>query len=46
MQHARGLIGAGTVLQLGVLSSASALALAPVMERNGGIMFTSGAGAD
>ena len=46
VQHARELIGAGTVLQLGVLSSASALAVAPVMAREGGIMFTCGAGSD
>lgn len=43
---ARELIGMGVNLQLGVMSSAVALAMGPLMEGEKGIMITSGAGTE
>lgn len=43
---ARELTGMGINLQLGVMSSAAALAMGPLMEGENGIMITSGAGTE
>lgn len=43
---ARELLGNGVNLQLGVMSSAVALAMGPLMEGENGIMITSGAGTE
>ncbi|RBI71943.1 branched-chain amino acid ABC transporter substrate-binding protein [Roseovarius sp. TE539] len=43
---ARELIGAGANLQLGTISSAVALAMGPLLESEGGVVITSGAGTD
>ncbi|MEY8839097.1 ABC transporter substrate-binding protein [Cribrihabitans sp. XS_ASV171] len=43
---ARELIGAGTNLQLGTISSAVALAMGPLLQSEGGVVITSGAGTE
>lgn len=43
---ARELIGAGANLQLGTISSAVALAMGPLLESEGGVVITSGAGTE
>lgn len=43
---ARELIGAGANLQLGTISSAVALAMGPLMQSEGGVVITSGAGTE
>ncbi len=43
---ARELIGAGVHLQLGTISSAIALAMGPLMQQEGGITLTAGAGTE
>jgi branched-chain amino acid transport system substrate-binding protein len=43
---ARELVGLGANLQLGTISSAVALAMGPLMQNEGGIVITSGAGTE
>lgn len=43
---ARELVGMGANLQLGTISSAVALAMGPLMESEGGVVITSGAGTE
>lgn len=43
---ARELIGAGANLQLGTISSAVALAMGPLLQSEGGVVITSGAGTE
>ncbi|WP_299565427.1 ABC transporter substrate-binding protein [uncultured Sulfitobacter sp.] len=43
---ARELVGSGTNLQLGTISSAVALAMGPLLESEGGVVITTGAGTE